>query len=177
VHTEFGFKADWVSGPGKNVDPTFAINQAKEGKLPKLQPDGTAGEMQSIGATPEVTNIDPNLVASGMLQFYTLSSRVHRVVMQPQGFDGICETLDQAEQWADWNWMNPFGSLMADFKPWLIRAGFASVAAIVILIILYEQIKTPLNAVASKAGNIGLRAAVPELNAVPLPQAPQGAAK
>lgn len=186
-HIEFGFNAPWVSGPGKNVNPMFAITQARNGTLPNTSPDGTAspasttpGDAPAPGAgagdVPAVIN--PTLVQASLLAYSNVTTQTHRAVMRPNGFDGICETVNDLEQWADWNGYNFIGSLMADFQPFLVRMFFFSIAFFIILMVLGDLIKGQIETGLRIAGAV----AAPEVAAGSavasgLSQAPQDTAR
>lgn len=149
-HTEFGFNAPWVSGPGTNIDPTFAILQARNGTLPKTSPDGTAVvPLSTTGGSGPVAPLDPTSVQKGILAFYNASSVTHRTITQPSGAVGICEAIDALEQPADWNWLNPFGSIIANFKPGLFHGTIIFIAVLIILFALWAYIAAPLRTVMS----------------------------
>lgn len=155
-HIEFGFNAPWVSGPGRNVNPTFAITQARNGTLPDSSPNGTnttPTPANTPGASPSVT-IDPSLVEAGLLAYYNMTSATHTAITQPSGFDGICEAINDAEQFAEWNWFNPFGSIAADFRPWLIRQAFLTIAFFIILFVFWEAIQPQLDNALRIAGMV-----------------------
>lgn len=136
-HSEFGFNASWVSGPGHNIDPTFAITQARQGTLPITSADGTAIVSNgAAGAGAQQVQIDPVASELAVLKFQNLSIGLHKVITQPTGFAGICEAIDADEQWQGWNWENIPESLLVNVKPVAIRFGVMSICMTVIALII-----------------------------------------
>lgn len=187
-HTEFGFNAPWVSGPGSNIDPTWAIQAARNGTLPITSTDGsTSLPTQTLGdggsntgnGTANVPSftVDANALEKGLLQFYDLSSKTNRVITQPSGFDGICEAIDEAEQLAVWNWFNPLGSMVADFKPLVIRGTIMLVCMLVIIKVVWEWIHTPVEFASRGIGMLVAPEAAPVIAASSLEQAPSSVAR
>lgn len=145
-HTEFGFNAPWVSGPGTNIDPTFSILQARNGTLPKTSPDGTATVPLSVtGGTGPVAPLDPTAVQKGLLAFYNASSVTHRVITQPSGVEGICEAIDAFEAPADWNWLNPFGSILANAGRMVFHFAIYIIGVTIILFAIWAYLRAPLS--------------------------------
>lgn len=161
-HTEFGFNAPWVSGPGHQIDPTWAIQAARNGTLPHTTVDGsyvTLGYTTGASSTtPTPVEVSPDLVAASLLAFSKVSSSTHRVITQPRGFDGLCEQLDAAEQFPDFNPMNPFGSVFGFLPAVLIRTFGVLVGLAILYMVIKEYIAGPMEAIASA----GLLAAAPE---------------
>lgn len=152
AHTEFGFNAGWVSGPGHNIDPTFAITQARQGTLPITSPDGTATVSNgAAGAGQQSVQLDPVASELAVLQFTNLSIGAHRVIMQPAGFAGICEAIDYAEQWRGWNWENITQSVGENFLPFLIRWSIGGLCMLIFALIVWSYL-SPVVGAALKAG-------------------------
>lgn len=113
-HTEFGFNAPWVSGPGHLIDPTPYILAAKGGRLPNTNPDGTASfGAGAIGATPVIQTYSPTFVETALASAYTVAASTRKTITKPTGWDGICQWLDYNESMV-WNPLNPFGSFIAN---------------------------------------------------------------
>lgn len=163
-HTEFGFNAPWVSGPGKNIDPTFAILQARSNTLPIVNPDGsvTAQTLAIAGIGGGVTTFDPTVLEQAAMQWFGLSATTQKVISQPEGFDGIVEAIDAAEQFPVMNWANIPGTIMLSIKPILVRWVFMFMATTIMLFILWEWVHTPAEQIAGMVGRAGLMAAAPE---------------
>ncbi len=131
-HTEFGFNAPWVAGPGTNVDPTFAINQARSGQL-GLPTNGYSPEgSTSAPSTPWPT---AQFIQQGLLSFLGLAINTKQAVSRIEGYDGIAEDLDYMEQMQPMNLLNPIGSVMVNgqalfFRAMLIVAGLAMMYAV-----------------------------------------------
>lgn len=182
-HLEFGFNAPWVSGPGRNIDPTFAITQARNGTLPQTTPNGstnvnatgtplttggnngiseTAGQGGGLGPGANlignVYQIDPNAIAQSQLQFAGLSAKMNHTINQPTGFDGICETIDSDEVFS-WNWYNPLGSLFASFKAIMIR-GLGMFLAAIIFIFVFRSLIRDFGVAGNQSSGGGLIAKV-----------------
>lgn len=158
-HIEFGFNAPWVSGPGHLIDPTPYILAARAGTLPQSNPDGTgtfplAYTNPTGGGSPQQTTYEPNTVQGFLAAIWTLSSRTHRVITQPTGFDGFCEDLDYHLQWTPWNWLNPIGSIFVNVSPALIRAtgaAFGILVAYLVLLRMGINVAHPIQSIQQKA--------------------------
>lgn len=178
-HTEFGFNAPWVSGPGKNVDPTFAIKQARTNTLPVTYPNGsTLLQTLAYGAQSGQVVANPTLIEVGLMQFNNLSSSTHRVISQPTGFDGICEAIDSAEQFPEWNWFNIPGSMIAMTPAILVRSTIMFLCGAIAVAVIWGWISGPVGSIAEFAGNAGIMTAAPEAApAISMAEAPQTKAK
>lgn len=156
-HTEFGFNAPWVSGPGHPVDPTPYILAARAGTLPATTIDGSGSTLtlSSQGATPAAQVWTPTLVESVILQSFTVAATTHKTVTEPTGWDGMCQAIDYAEQFPEFNWLNPFGSVWADLPPLLIRGLFFGIAFIIFWTVIIETIRQPVGAVLSTLPLVG----------------------
>lgn len=182
-HTEFGFNAPWVSGPGQNIDPTFAILQARSGSLPATSPGGSYQiATTGTGASKSIAQIDPTLLEASMLAYYNLTSTTHKTINQLTGFDGICEALDQAEQYTPMNWLNPFGSILANAKAVTIEGVITFIAAMIFIIavttIMLEPVISILDAIAPGLIKGAAMAAAPEAApAIAVATAPQATAR
>lgn len=176
-HTEFGFNAPWVSGPGKNIDPTSYILAARSGRLPISLPDGTStAPVGSIGGSGPVVQVNtPTIVEQSLAALYTLSSVTHKTITQPSGWDGMCESLDYIEQLPPFNWWNPFGSILADLPGLLIRAFGILIGLLIIFMVLRgpissvtNRVQTVLSAqdITGGAGAASTLAAAPEVAAL-----------
>lgn len=163
-HIEFGFNASWVSGPGYHIDPTPYITMARNGNLPIVNPGGsqtvttTLGDTTGSGSSPQPITIDATAIESGVLAYANLESKVHKTINQPNGFDGICMAIDNSEQFAVWNWYNPVGSIIADFRPLAIRVTVMFIAGVIMALVLWQYVKGPLQS----AGRLGAMIAAPE---------------
>lgn len=140
-HTEFGFNAPWVSGPGHQIDPTSVILAARTGTLPVSLPDGST--VSTLSATPggaggmTLAPLGPSPTEAALLQVAALSNVTYRVITNPYGFDGICQALDYAEQIPPFNAMNLFGSVLIDVVPIMVRLLFLNVGIVIILLALF----------------------------------------
>lgn len=162
-HIEFGFNAPWVSGPGQNIDPYFAIFQARSSTLPVTYPDGSVVvSTQSYGAQSQNQTIDPTIIDASLLKFYNLSATTQKVISQPTGFDGICEALDSAEEFPEWNWFNVLGSIWLYTPPILVRLTFVAIAQFIILAVVWSWIQKPIESGLGAAASLGALAAAPE---------------
>lgn len=175
AHTEFGFNAPWVSGPGSQIDPTFAILQARSNTLPITYPNGSiVTQTLGYGAQSAQVAVDPTVLEAGLLQFYNLSSSTQRAISQPTGFDGICEAIDAAEALPKLNWFNVPGTIFLAFKPSMIRFFFMAIGGFITFVVVWSWIQQPVEAGIGVLGKIGLSAAVPEaapaIMAIPAPQ-------
>lgn len=154
-HTEFGFNASWVSGPGHNIDPTFAITQARQGTLPITSPDGTAVVSNgAAGAGAQQVQIDPVASELAVLQFQNLSIGMHRIITQPTGFAGICESIDAAEQWKGWNWENIPESIGVNFSAYVIRGLVMTICTVAFLLIVWSYLSPVIGAALKTAAGL-----------------------
>lgn len=163
LHIEFGFNAYWVSGPGRNIDPTWAILAARKGSLPATSPDGgyqtladTSTATNQLGNTADYKQLEGFDLA--MYQYGTISSNVHKTITQPSGFDGICIALQNAEAAPDWNWRNMLGSFFASIGPWTVRWLFIWAGIFMALVVLWSWIRGPVQG----AMGIAAKSMVPE---------------
>ena len=162
LHIEFGFNAYWVSGPGRNIDPTWAIDAARKGTLPGTSPDGSYTTLAdtSVGGTPSTPSGNTpdvkSLVGfdSAMFNYGSLSSNVHKTITQPSGWDGICTALQNAQTAPDWNWRNLFGSFFASVGPWTVRWLFIAIGLIMAIFVVWEWVHGPAENVANMVRNI-----------------------
>lgn len=162
-HTEFGFNAPWVSGPGSQIDPTFAIYQARSNTLPIVNPDGSiVTQTLGYGAQATQVTLDPTTLESGLFQFYNLSSTTQRAISQPAGFDGICEAIDAAQALPEWNWYNVLGSSILYAMPLFTRAIFMVVGSLIAFVVIWSWIREPVESGLGAAAKLGIMAAAPE---------------
>lgn len=159
-HTEFGFNAPWVSGPGHQIDPTWAIMAARAGKLPNTNPNNAPAPPSSgndtSGATApapaqQVTWV-PTLTESLLINAAALQATTHKVVTQPTGWDGICQDIDYQEKFPPFQWMNPLGSVWADLPPLGIRGLVVVIGLAIILYTVKDWLTSGLSAANNATG-------------------------
>lgn len=118
-HVEFGFNAPWINGPGRNVNPIFAIDAARSGQLGLPLTGPTTGNplADTTGTGPGV-----NLIQAGLLSFLSLSELTHQTATKIEGFDGVVLDIDYTEQLQPFNMLNPFGSIIVNFQAIIFRS-------------------------------------------------------
>lgn len=146
-HTEFGFNAYWVSGPGHNIDPTPYILAARNGTLPGTTPDGTS----TGGSAPNYNVQTATAIEQSFILAYTTAANTKKIITQAEGFDGICKDLDYHEQFAAFNWLNPAGSIFANLAPFMIRAAFFIIGLAIFWIALRPMITGAAGGISDKA--------------------------
>lgn len=160
-HTEFGFNAPWVSGPGHNIDPTPYILAARAGTLPSTSPDGTVTQNLNLstGATPTYSQVQADAITASLINAYAAAAQTKKVITNPMGFDGICKDIDYNMEFPEWNWMNPFGSAAADLVPFALRAVFFFVG----LMLCWWALKEIIKPLSDKV--MGVASAIPQVGA------------
>lgn len=184
VHTEFGFNAPWVSGPGHNIDPTFAINAARKGTLPATTPGGSFATLSDAQASGTGSPIQPYQLQEPVftdavqLRLAEISSNTHKIAFEPAGFDGICEAIQSVEASPNWNWANPVGSFFASIKPWTVRFFFIIVAMMACIFIVWQWVKGPTEHLIGIAGAVAAPEAAGAMSASDgLAEAPESVAR
>lgn len=169
-HTEFGFNAPWVSGPGYKMDPTPYITAARNGSLPIVNPDGsttvttTLADTTNSGTAQPIT-IDPTALEASVMAYANLESTVHKTIHQPEGFDGICMAIDDNEQFAVWNWYNPVGSIFANARPLALRGSVMFLCAIIGIAVFWRLFREPMEKAAGTIGMFAMPEAAPAIQA------------
>lgn len=169
-HTEFGFNAPWVAGPGYKMDPTPYITAARNGSLPIVNPDGsttvttTLADTTNSGTAQPIT-IDPTALEASVMAYANLESTVHKTIHQPEGFDGICMAIDDNEQFAVWNWYNPVGSIFANARPLALRGGVMFLCVIIGIAILWRLFREPMEKAYGTIGMFSMPEAAPAIQA------------
>lgn len=159
-HSEYGIYPAFQGpfGQGAALDPTFAITQARAGTLPITTPDGgTAGVPVPLSLTPDPNapgDTGPTLADALLLNYLSLSASTHRAITQPAGFDGICEAIDAMEQPPDFNWRNPFGSILASMPAYTLRVVVIAAAVAVVVMILQRGLQQQAAAVTGLVGRV-----------------------
>ena len=154
-HTEFGFNASWVSGPGHNIDPTRFILAARNGTLPVVLADGSSSATvaSATGGTPATVDVaQPTVGEIALLAFYGSAHTARKVTTEPNGLDGLCQSLEYGEQIPEWNWMNPMGSAWNAIVPVALRLLFIWLGLAILFFAIWAWIRGPLNLGLNVAG-------------------------